>query len=93
MKCETETVIGVRDSIEQVTCLERIADNGGFWVRGIQWSQNGNILIGSKIALHLGSKLTFTDKDGKVYRYDIKTKTDAFRMINEMTMAIALENI
>lgn len=92
MKCETETVIGVKDSLENVLSLEKIADAGGFWISGIKEQVGDQVRIG-RIALHLGAKVVFTGKDGSEFRYEIKQKADTFRMINEMNLAIALEKI
>lgn len=92
MKCKTETVIGVKDSMENVISLEKIADAGGFWISGVK-EQIGDQVLVDRIALHLGAKVVFTGKDGTEFRYEIKQKADTFRMINEMNLAIALEKI
>ena len=92
MKCKTETVIGVKDSMENVISLEKIADGGGFWISGVKEQIGDQVRIG-RIALHLGAKVVFTGKDGTEFRYEIKQKADTFSMINEMNLAIALEKI
>lgn len=92
MKCKTETVIGVQDSMENVLSLEKIADAGGFWISGIKEQIGDQVRVG-RIALHLGAKVVFTGKDGNEFKYEIKQKADTYRMINEMNLAIALERI
>lgn len=92
MKCKTETVIGVQDSMENVLSLEKIADAGGFWISGIKEQIGDQVRVG-RIALHLGAKVIFTGKDGNEFKYEIKQKADTYRMINEMNLAIALERI
>lgn len=92
MKCKTETVIGVQDSMENVLSLEKIADAGGFWISGIKEQIGDQVRVG-RIALHLGAKVVFTGKDGNEFKYEIKQKSDTYRMINEMNLAIALERI
>ena len=92
MKCKTETVIGVKDSMENVISLEKIADGGGFWISGVK-EQIGDQVRIDRIGLHIGAKVVFTGKDGTEFRYEIKQKADTFRMINEMNLAIALERI
>lgn len=88
MKCKAETIIGVKYSLEKVFSIEKIADEGGFWISGIM-EQIGDKVIG----LYLGAKVVFIGKDGSEFRYEIKQKADTFRMINEMNLAIALERI
>lgn len=92
MKCETETVIGVTNSLENVLSLEKFGEEGGFWISGIK-EYVGDKAVIDQIGLHLGAKVVFIGKDGSEFRYEIKQKTDTFRLINEMSLAIALERI
>lgn len=92
MKCKIETIIGVKYSMEKAFSLEKIADEGGFWISGIM-EQIGDQVRVDRIGLHIGAKVVFIGKDGSEFRYEIKQKADTFRMINEMNLAIALERI
>jgi hypothetical protein len=96
MRCETETRIGVTDSLENVYSLEKIGEEGGFWISGVQWESGDTGLrrqLQRHIGLHLGAKVLFVGKDGKEFRYEIKTKADTLRIINEVNFLLDLEKV
>lgn len=96
MRCETETRIGVTDSLENVYSLEKIGEEGGFWISGVQWESGDTGLhrqLQRHIGLHLGAKVLFVGKDGKEFRYEIKTKADTYRIINEVNFLLDLEKV
>ena len=97
MRCETETRIGVQDSLEDVYLLEKIGDEGGFWISGVQEAEDVDTgfrqQLQRHIGLHLGAKILFVGKDGKEFRYEIKTKADTYRIINEVNFLLDLEKV
>lgn len=96
MRCETETRIGVTDSLENVFSLEKIGEEGGFWISGVQWQSDDAGLhrqLQRHIGLHIGSKILFVGKDGREFRYEIKTKADTYRIINEVNFLLDLEKV
>lgn len=96
MRCETETRIGVTDSLENVYSLEKIGEEGGFWISGVQWESGDTGLrrqLQRHIGLNLGAKVLFVGKDGREFRYEIKTKADTYRIINEVNFLLDLEKV
>jgi hypothetical protein len=96
MRCETETRIGVTDSLENVYSLEKIGEEGGFWISGVQRESGDTGLhrqLQRHIGLNLGAKVLFVGKDGKEFRYEIKTKADTLRIINEVNFLLDLEKV
>lgn len=103
MKCHLKTLAGAEHILGQIIENSKLGSDAGFFICGfpegsIECSDtyvfsDDNKLKTTNIYGHRGSTIEFTTKDGKELKYSIEIPSDTIAMLNQVQLALTLENV
>ena len=103
MKCHLKTLAGAEHSLDRIIEISKLGSDAGFCISGfpegaIEYSDayvfsDDNKLKTTNIYGHRGSTIEFTTKDGKELKYSIEIPSDTIAMLNQVQLALTLENV
>lgn len=103
MRCHLKTLAGAEYWLERIIEIGKLGSDAGFFIYGfpegvIECSDtyiysDSDKLNTTNIYGHHGSNIEFTTKDGKKLKYSIEIPSDTIAMLNQVQLALTLENV
>lgn len=103
MRCHLKTLAGAEHNLDRIIEICKLGSDAGFFISGfpkgaIECSDtyvfsDDNKLKTTNIYGHRGSTIEFTTKDGKELKYSIEIPSDTIAMLNQVQLALTLENV
>jgi hypothetical protein len=103
MRCHLKTLAGAEYELERIIEVYKLGSDAGFCISGFPEGaiecfdtyvySDDNKLNTTNIYGHRGSNIEFTTKDGKELKYSIKIPSNTIMMLNQVQLALSLENV